>query len=143
MDYLYSNTSLFSLSSTQASRLWSKISSFRCVLKGSSMVRYPFCSLPCSLTKEVQLFSGLGVYSGIFVLYLQCQSNKSTSKTTTIVFYAVCLLYALSTVDFISDLVALMLEVSNNSICSKNIIFYQLLCSRVSVHRFHLKLSKT
>ena len=65
-------------------------------------------------------------------MYLQYQFNKSTSRTTTIVFYAICLLYALSTVDFVSDLVGLILVlVSNNSICNKNIIFYQL-CSRVS-----------
>ena len=94
------------------------------------MVRYPFCSLPCTLAKEFQLFPGLGIYSGIFVIYLQCQSDKSTGRTATIVLYAICLLYILSTVSFISDLVAATVvlepEVSNNSICSKDIIFYQL-----------------
>ena len=94
------------------------------------MVRHPFCSLPCTLAKEVQLFPGLGLYSGIFVMYLQCQSDKSTGRTTTIVFYAICLLYILSTVSFISDLatatIILEPEVSNNSICSNDNIFYQL-----------------
>ena len=106
------------------------------------MVRFPFCSLPFTLAKEVRLFPGLGLYSGIFIMYLQCQSDKSTSRTATIVFYAICLLYVLSTVSFISDLVALILGVSNNSICSKIIIFYQL-CSRgLSIYRFPLKLWK-
>ena len=94
------------------------------------MVRYPFCSLPCTLDKEVQLFHGLGLYAGIFVVYLQSQSDKSTGRTATIVLYAICLLYILSTVSFISDLAAATVvlepEVSNNSICSKDIIFYQL-----------------
>ena len=82
------------------------------------MVRYPFCSLPCTLAKKVELFFGLGLYSGIFLvaLCLQCKSNKSTGRKATIVFYAICLLYILSTVSFIMDLAAvtvvLELEVS-------------------------------
>ena len=90
------------------------------------MVRYPFCSLPCIFAKEVQLIPGLGLYSGLLAVYFQCQSNESTGRTTTIVFYAIGFLYVLSTLSFVSDFVALILEVSNNSICSKNIIFYQL-----------------
>ena len=114
-----------------------KISSFLPVLKGSSMVRYPFCSLPCTFAKEVHLTPGLGLYSGILAVYFQCQSNESTGRTTTIVFYAICLLFVLSTVDFISDLVSFIFEVSNNSICSK-FFFYQL-CRYVlvsSIYRF-------
>ena len=103
-----------------------QITSFLPVLKGSSMVRYPFCSLPCTFAKEVHLTPGLGLYSGIVAVYFQFQSNESTGRTTTIVFYAIGLLYVLSTLNFVSDFVALILEVSNNSICSKNIIFYQL-----------------
>ena len=104
------------------------------------MVRYPLCFL----LKKFNYFPVLGLYSGMLAIYFQCQSNKSTGRTTTIVFYAICLLYILSTVNFSLDLVTLMLGVSNNSICSKNIIFYQL-CSQVSVrHGFlPLKLSKT
>ena len=110
------------------------------------MVRYPIGSLPCTLAEEVQLFPGLGIYSGILAIYFQYQLNKSTGRKTTMVFYAICLLYLLSTVSFISDLAAakdvvLEPEVSNNSICIKNIIFYQL-CSQVSIHRFPLQLSK-
>ena len=93
------------------------------VLKGSSMVRYPFCSLPCALAKQVELFPGLGLYSGIFVMYLQCQSNGSTGRMATSVFYAICLLYVLATFSFISDLVVKVISVSNISICSKNIFF--------------------
>ena len=75
--------------------------------------------------KEVQLFFGLGIYSGIFTIYLQ--SASIDSRTTTIVFYALCLLYILSTASVVSDLLQVILVnidssgVSNNSIC-KNII---------------------
>ena len=106
------------------------------------MVRYPFCSLPCTLAKEVQLIPGLGIYSGIIAMYFQCQSNKSTGRTTTTVFYAICLLYLLSTFSFVSDFVALIFDVSNNSICSKNINFYQLFRRVAAEHFSPLKLSK-
>ena len=93
-----------------------------------------------TLVEEVQLFYGLGLYSGLFALYLQGPSK--TSRMATIVFYALCLLYVLSIVQLVSDLVSFILEVSNkNSICSMNDIFYQL-CSRVSGHyRFNIKLT--
>ena len=79
------------------------------------------CTLTCTLAKEVQLFLGLGLYSGLFAMYLLlCPSKKS--RTTIIHFYAVCLLYVLSTATFASDLVADILYVSNNPIC-KNTIF--------------------
>ena len=73
------------------------------------------CALTCTLAKEVQLFLGLGFYSGIFAMYLQCLSQKT--GTAIILFYAVCLLYVLSGVSFASDIVALVFYVSNNSIC--------------------------
>ena len=70
LDDLYSNTSLFfpllysgsrPLSSSShlipSSWLLIKIYSFRGVLKGSSLVRYLFCSLSCTHAKEVQLFT--------------------------------------------------------------------------------------
>ena len=79
-------------------------------------------ALTCTLAKQVQLFPGLGLYSGIFVIYLRCPSNNH--RTAIILFYVLCLLYILSTVDFVADLLNLILEleVSNNPI-SKNIIF--------------------
>ena len=73
------------------------------------------CAVTCTLAKEVQLFLGLGLYSGIFAMYLQCPSKKS--RMAIIVFYAVCLLYVLSTASFVCDLVALILYVSKNPIC--------------------------
>jgi hypothetical protein len=81
------------------------------------------CALTCTLAsaKEVQLFPGLGLYSGIFAMYLQCHPNES--RTATIIFYALCLLYVLSTVNVVVDLFNyIFILVSNNSIC-KNIIF--------------------
>ena len=78
------------------------------------------CALTCTLAKEVQLFPGLGIYSGIFAIYLHC-ARKESRETTTIV-YALCLLFVLSTGVVIGDLLQYIFEVSNNSI-SKNIIF--------------------
>ena len=69
-------------------------------------------------------------------MYFQCQSNKSTGRTTNIILYSMCLLYALSAVSFVSDLATLiLLEVSIISICSRSIIYYQL-CSQISLNRF-------
>ena len=80
------------------------------------------CASTCTLAKEVQLFPGLGIYSGIFSIYLQCVLSRE-SRTTTIIFYALCVLYVLSTATVVSDLLEFVIQVSNNSIC-KNIIFY-------------------
>ena len=84
------------------------------------------CALTSSCTlrlaKGVQLFPGLGLYSGIFAMYLHCTSKRSGTVTALTLFYAVCLLYVLSAASFVSDLLALILEVSNNSFC-KNTIF--------------------
>ena len=80
------------------------------------------CALTCTPAKEVQLLpGGLGLYSGIFAMYLQCLSKKS--RTTIILFYAVCLLYVLSTALFVGDLIALIFYVSINPICKKSFLF--------------------
>ena len=94
------------------------------------------CALTCTLAKEVQLFLGLGLYSGIFAMYLQCQSKKS--GTAIILFYAVCLLYILSTVIFVSDLVFLTIQVSNNPIC-KNTILISVVQMRVETLSLQLQ----
>ena len=90
------------------------------VLKGFYTVRYSFQHQIVSLSNEVQLlFPGLlGLYSGIFAMFLKCQLNKSTGRRLTIVFYALCLLYILSTFTIVCDLVVviLQLEVSHISI---------------------------
>ena len=101
------------------------------------------CASTCTLAKEVQLFPGAGLYSGIFALYLQCQSKKA--GTAIILFYAVCLLYILSTASFVSDLVALILEVVSNNFISKKYLSYQL-CRRESTHyrlNFNFKLPQS
>ena len=71
--------------------------------------------------KEVQLFPDLGLYSGIFAIYLQFASKES--RMTTVIFYALCLLYILSTATIVNDLHFHTIEVSNNSIY-KDIFFY-------------------
>ena len=75
--------------------------------------------------KKVQLFSGLEIYSGIYNVH-----RKSPGRQT-IVFYALCLLYFLSTGTIVSDSLAYIFQVSNNSIC-KNVIF-------LSVIQLHLR----
>ena len=101
------------------------------------------CALTCTPAKEVQLFPGLGLYSGIFITYLHCSSSKSRTATTGILFYALRLLYVLSTATVVSDLVAFILEVSNNSICNTINFSYQFYRGRgVSGHyQFHFKLT--
>jgi hypothetical protein len=73
------------------------------------------CDLTTTLAKEVQLLLGLGIYTGIFAIYLQCPSKES--RTASIVFYVLCLLYVLSMADVVFDLLQIILDVSNNTIC--------------------------
>ena len=83
--------------------------------------------------KEVQLFPCLVLYCGIFALYLVFTSGTRGPRPAVIIFCALILLFVLSTVTFIADLVKFILEkvllVSNNSISK---IFF------LSVVQFHL-----
>ena len=155
LDDLYSNISLFSPSSTQALVFQLPGTIFMYInqdffistcIEGFlyGKISILFCSLPCTFAKEVHLMPSLGLYSRILAIYFQCQSKESTGRMGTIVFYAICLLYILSTLSFVSDFVALILEVSNSHICSKNIIFYQL-CRHILPRQifFPLKMSKS
>jgi hypothetical protein len=83
------------------------------------------CALNYTLAKQVQLFLGLlGIYSGIFAMYLQCPSKES--RTAIFVFYVLCLLYVLSMTDVASDLLQNILDVSDNSICKIQVIIMQM-----------------
>ena len=93
---------------------------FQYVLKDSSSVTYPFCVLTCTfllVANKVQLFHGLGLYSGIFALYLHCPSDKT--RKSNVVFYILSLLYVFCAATFISDLITVIFGVSNNSIWRK------------------------
>ena len=68
-------------------------------------------ALTRTLAKVVQLFPGLGLYSGIFAIYLQCLLIES--RTINIIFYVLCLLYILSTATVVSDFLAVLLQVSD------------------------------
>ena len=81
--------------------------------------------------KKVQLFPGLGIYSAIFVIYLHCVLLSKESRKTSIIFYALCLLYVLSTAAVVCDLLGDVIGVSNNSI-SKYIIFLSVIQLRLS-----------
>ena len=101
-------------------KLWS---ASRLVLNGSFSVTYSFYVLPLLLVaKNVQLFPGLGVYSGIFAIYLQYPSNVSKTRTANVIFYILCLLYFFCAATVVSDLLTFVLGVSNNPICM-NIVF--------------------
>ena len=79
------------------------------------------------LAKEVQLFPGLGLYSAIMVIYSSLHGPSKGSRTATIIFYVICLLYVLSTAILACDLLGAIFfirhpAVSNNSISNlKNI----------------------
>ena len=93
---------------------------FQYVLKGSSSVNYLSMCFGFYPAKEFQLFPCLGVYSGIFAIYLQFSSNESRTRTANVVFYILCLLYIFSGATVVCDLLAYIFGVSNNPIC-KNI----------------------
>jgi hypothetical protein len=78
------------------------------------------------LSNEVQLlFPGLlGLYSGIFAIYLKCQLNKS--RKSTIVFYALCLLYILSTFTVVCDLLIITLQLKVSNILSVKLLLFKL-----------------
>ena len=63
--------------------------------------------------EEVQLFSGLGIYSGIYAIYIQCVLLEE-SRTTTIIFYALCLLHVLSTATVVGDLLEFVFQEVTN-----------------------------
>ena len=68
------------------------------------------CVFPFSLKKSNYSLV-LGLYSGIFAIYLLGPSKES--RTASIVFYVLCLLYVLSTVTVVCDLLRLVIQVSN------------------------------
>jgi hypothetical protein len=61
--------------------------------------------LLCLLLKQSPAFPGL--YSGIFVLYLQCHASKTdTAKANSFLFSAICFLYILSIATIAFDIVS-------------------------------------
>ncbi|KAF8801522.1 hypothetical protein BYT27DRAFT_6789041 [Phlegmacium glaucopus] len=78
----------------------------------------PFYVCYTSLAKAVQYYTGSGIYSGIFVTYLQYQTSKEgTDKTNNILFYSHCALYVLSVAAFASDIAGtIMIPVSHYSV---------------------------
>ncbi|KAF8800726.1 hypothetical protein BYT27DRAFT_7116760, partial [Phlegmacium glaucopus] len=67
-----------------------------------------------------------GLYSGIFVMYLQDHwvSRGGSNKTNNIVFYALCALYVLSVVTIVVDITVFIYSVSHNSIGNNNHPFF-------------------
>ena len=73
------------------------------------------CLCP-KLLKQSRRCPGPGLYSGIFVLYLQYNaSTKNVNERSKILFYALCLLYILSVAIFALDFIIVWnAEVSKN-----------------------------
>ena len=74
------------------------------------------------IAKEVQLFPCLGIYSGIFAIYLQFLSNESRTRSANVIFYILCLLYGFCAATVVCDSLVDIFGVSNKFTC-KNIIF--------------------
>jgi hypothetical protein len=79
------------------------------------------CALTLTHAKKVQSFLALGIYSGIFALYLQCSMKKSRTANT-LFYHLICLLYVLSMATVVIDLLTCILQVSDNSSICKIII---------------------
>ena len=72
--------------------------------------------LACTLANEVPV---LGFYSGIFILFLHLQrpsKDSKQSRTAIILFYAICVLYVLSTFVIIGDFLVFVREVSKKTL---------------------------
>ena len=69
-------------------------------------------TLTCTLLKRSNGL--LGIYSGVFSIYLQYAFKES--RTATTILYALCLLYVLSTATVVIDSLGAIIEVSENSI---------------------------
>ena len=90
-------------------------------------------SLVVPLLKKLWFPVSLGLYSGIFAMYLQHRDPQNKSRTY-IIFYALCVLYVLSTVNVVLDLLQFDIEsdntVSNNSTICRSITFLKSSCER-------------
>ena len=90
---------------TQWNSLWAIFTTLDTVWNGSSLVRYlSTVKLKLLLAKAVQRCVIPGLYSGIFAIYLQHRgSQQSTNRANNILFYALWVLYALTTATIILD----------------------------------------
>ena len=93
------------------------------------------CNLAISFAQKVQLFPVLGVYSGIFAIYLQWTSDESRTLTANVVFYAICLLYVFCAATVVGDFISYIVQVSNKFSICKSIIFI-ISCAVMVVYQF-------
>ena len=83
--------------------------------------------------KEVQLFPGLGIYSGIFAIYFTYSLNDKSRDRMSLanaVFSILCLLYIFCAMNVVCDLLNMILGVSNKFICK--IIIFIISCADTS-----------
>ena len=94
--------------------LWQNLCTLDGVWKGSSLVRYlSTIKLKLLLAKAVQSCAP-GLYSGIFAIYLQHRgSQQGTNRANNILFYALWVLYALTTATII---VHILIFFSNDAV---------------------------
>ena len=68
-----------------------------------------------TITLCAKSLPGVGIYSGIFVIYLRHEESMK-SKRATILFYLLCALYVLSTALVAIDITRYIIEVGDNSV---------------------------
>ena len=73
-----------------------------------------FQLLGTSLLIQSNITLVLGIYSGIFAMYLRYYSSQKDTKS--ILFYAVCVLYALNTTKIVLNFMTFGPLVSNNTV---------------------------
>ena len=94
------------------------------------------CNLAISFAQKVQLFPVLGVYSGIFAIYLQCPSDESRTRRADVVFHSIiCLLYVFCAATVVGDFISCIVQVSNKFSICKSIIFV-ISCAVMVVYQF-------
>ena len=139
----FSHTSLISLSFTTILFMISTqqiLESFSMCFEGFlfgnvSVLCALTCNLAISFAQKVQLFTVLGVYSGIFAIYLQWTSDESRTLTANVVFYAICLLYVFCAATVVGDFISYIVQVSNKFSICKSIIFI-ISCAVMVVYQF-------
>ena len=86
-------------------------------MRGRIILWYDICStvvMP-KVAESVQQYPALGLYSGIFIMYLQHNASKKDVKKGNVLFYALWLLYVLCLATFVFDIgVFFFLMVSKN-----------------------------
>ena len=94
------------------------------VSKVSFLVKYS----RSNLFSSAELIPGTGLYTAIFIMYLQYQTSKRSviDIVQNVLFYLICILYVLSVVTIIGDTVDFIITVSSSRLCRLVVFYYYL-----------------